>query len=64
MKRVLLATIVLLAAGAAAGWWWADHIARPLAWQGYVDAEYVRVSPTLTGRMNFMASTAIVATRP
>lgn len=55
MKRVLLGVLVLLAAGAAAGWWWANRASRPPAWQGYVDAEYVRVSPTLTGRITSVA---------
>jgi HlyD family secretion protein len=55
MKRVLLAVVVLLAAGAAAGWWWAHRASSPPAWQGYVDAEYVRVSPTLTGRITSVA---------
>jgi HlyD family secretion protein len=55
MKRVLLAVVVLLAAGAAAGWWWAHRASSPPAWQGYVDAEYVRVSPTRTGRITSVA---------
>jgi HlyD family secretion protein len=50
MKRALLAT-ALLGAFAAAGWWWLCRTADPHAWQGYADAEYVRVSPTLTGRI-------------
>jgi HlyD family secretion protein len=55
MKRVLPAVLVLLAAGAAAGWWWANRAPGAPAWQGYVDAEYVRVSPTLTGRITSVA---------
>jgi HlyD family secretion protein len=50
MKRALLAT-ALLGPFAAAGWWWLCRTADPLSWQGYADAEYVRVSPTLTGRI-------------
>ena len=55
MKRVLLAVVVLATAVGAAGWWWLHRTAGPDAWQGYVDAEYVRVSPTLTGRVTSIA---------
>jgi HlyD family secretion protein len=51
MKRALLIVVLLAAAAGAAGWWWLYHAADPNGWQGYVDAEYVRVSPTLTGRV-------------
>jgi HlyD family secretion protein len=55
MKRVLLAVVILATAAGAAGWWWLHRTAGPDAWQGYVDAEYVRVSPTLTGRVTSIA---------
>jgi len=55
MKRVLLIVLLLLAAGAAAGWWWVSRRSGVPTWQGYVDAEYVRVSPTLTGRITSIA---------
>ncbi len=55
MKRLLLIVLVLLAAGAAAGWWWVNRPQGVPTWQGYVDAEYVRVSPTLTGRITGIA---------
>jgi len=55
MKRLLLIVLVLLAAGAAAGWWWVNRPPGVPTWQGYVDAEYVRVSPTLTGRITGVA---------
>jgi HlyD family secretion protein len=51
MKRALLVLIVLLTASGAGGWWWLHRTTGPAAWQGYVDAEYVRVSPTLAGRI-------------
>jgi HlyD family secretion protein len=51
MKRLLLVVLVLVASGAAAGWWWVNRTPGTPLWQGYVDAEYVRVSPTLTGRI-------------
>src|ERR1700729_1441023 len=55
MKRALLAVVVLGAGAGAAGWWWLNHTSAPASWQGYVDAEYVRVSPTLTGRITSLA---------
>src|SRR6476661_1960565 len=55
MKRLLLAVLVLLASGATAGWWWVSRTSGAPTWQGYVDAEYVRVSPTLTGRITSIA---------
>ncbi len=54
MKRTLLVVGLLTVAGAA-GWWWLHRATDPAAWQGYVDAEYVRVSPTLTGRVTGIA---------
>jgi HlyD family secretion protein len=54
MKRTLLVVGLLTVAGVA-GWWWLHRATDPAAWQGYVDAEYVRVSPTLTGRVTGIA---------
>jgi HlyD family secretion protein len=55
MKRALLAVAALAAGAGAAGWWWLNRTADPVSWQGYADAEYVRVSPTLTGRIVSLA---------
>ncbi|HEY2618400.1 MAG TPA: HlyD family efflux transporter periplasmic adaptor subunit [Acetobacteraceae bacterium] len=55
MKRTLVLVALLVAGGGAAGWWWQHRATDPAAWQGYVDAEYVRVSPTLTGRVTGIA---------
>jgi HlyD family secretion protein len=55
MKRVLLVVLIQVASGAAAGWWWVNRTPEPPTWQGYVEAEYVRVSPTLTGRITSIA---------
>jgi len=51
MKRALLAAVLLAACAGAAGWWWLSRVPASPSWQGYADAEYVRVSPTLTGRI-------------
>jgi HlyD family secretion protein len=51
MKRTLMAVVLLFTAAGGAGWWWVHRTPEEPSWQGYVDAEYVRVSPTLTGRL-------------
>ena len=55
MKRTVAAVVLVAVAAGGAGWWWLHHAPNPDAWQGYVDAEYVRVSPTLTGRITSLA---------
>jgi HlyD family secretion protein len=51
MKRTLFLLMLLVTAAGAAGWWWLTFVPALPSWQGYVDADYVRVSPTLTGRL-------------
>ena len=47
--RLPLIVAVLALAGAGA-WWWAAHRAPgPVAWQGYAEADYVKVGPTQQG---------------
>jgi HlyD family secretion protein len=55
MKRTLMAVVLIATAIAGAGWWWLNRVPAAPSWQGYVDAEYVRVSPTLTGRITSLA---------
>jgi HlyD family secretion protein len=55
MKRALSLIALLAAASGAAGWWQLQRGPDTPSWQGYVDAEYVRVSPTLTGRITSIA---------
>ena len=55
MKRTVAAVVLVAVAAGGVGWWWLHHAPNPDAWQGYVDAEYVRVSPTLTGRIASLA---------
>ncbi|MGO8846880.1 MAG: HlyD family secretion protein [Methylocella sp.] len=46
-RRVILA--VALAAMAAAGGWWHARSPSPIEWQGYAEADFVKVGPTLAG---------------
>jgi HlyD family secretion protein len=48
MRRILLILIVFAAAGGVI--WWSQHReARPAGWQGYAEADYVKVAPVLQG---------------
>jgi HlyD family secretion protein len=52
----LLAIAALLLAGAGAGlWWWQSRPAAPEAWQGYAEADYVRLAPTAAGQLTSVA---------
>lgn len=52
MKRSVSFLIVLLVvAGGGAAYWWQNRDNGPPGWQGYVDADYVRVAPTLGGQL-------------
>ena len=52
MRRLFLLGIGLVAAAAigAGVWWWHSHRAPPpMQWQGYADADFVKVGPTQQG---------------
>jgi len=46
---------VLLIAGGGAAWWWYHRAADPPVWQGYADADYVKVGPTQQGLLTSLA---------
>lgn len=50
MKRGILLGLLLLAVGGGI-WWWTHRAPAAPYWQGYADADYIQVSPTLTGRL-------------
>jgi HlyD family secretion protein len=54
-RRVRLLTVLVLAAGAGGGWWWTTR--RPVAvmWQGYAEADFVKVGPTQQGLLTAVA---------
>lgn len=47
-RRLIAATIILLAV-AGAGWWWTTRVPPPLEWQGYAEADFIKVGPTQQG---------------
>ncbi|MFI5011708.1 MAG: HlyD family secretion protein [Hyphomicrobiales bacterium] len=44
-----MAIAVLLAASAGGAWWWFHRVPALIAWQGYAEADYVKVGPTQQG---------------
>lgn len=51
MKITLLLVAVIAALAVGGGFWWQSYEVPPPGWQGYVDADYVRVGPTLSGQL-------------
>jgi HlyD family secretion protein len=47
--RVIAILAILLLAAFGAGWWWTNRAAPPVEWQGYADADFVKVGPTQQG---------------
>jgi HlyD family secretion protein len=54
-KRVLLAIFALSVLGAGAGLWRWYRPAVPMPWQGYAEADYVKVAPTQAGQLTAVA---------
>jgi HlyD family secretion protein len=49
-RRLIAATIIILpAAAAGAGWWWTTRVPPPVQWQGYAEADFIKVGPTQQG---------------
>ena len=49
-KRIWFAIVLLIVAAAGGGyWWWSTRRPPPVTWQGYAEADFVRVGPTQQG---------------
>jgi HlyD family secretion protein len=48
-RRVITLVTVILLAAAGAGWWWTTRVDPPLEWQGYAEADFIKVGPTQQG---------------
>ena len=49
-RRMGLIVVLLLVAGAgSAFWWWSARRPQPVMWQGYAEADFVRIGPTQSG---------------
>jgi HlyD family secretion protein len=57
-RRVRLAVLLLLALAAGGGWWWTTRRPAPIGWQGYAEADFVKIGPTQQGLL-----TAILVSR-
>jgi HlyD family secretion protein len=47
--RVWLAIVLLVAAAGGGFWWWKHRVPPATAWQGYAEADFVKVGPTQPG---------------
>jgi HlyD family secretion protein len=55
-RRAWIAIVLLLAAGGGGGfWWWSTNRHAPVQWQGYADADFVKVGPTQSGLLTAVA---------
>jgi HlyD family secretion protein len=48
-RRFIAVIIILLMGAAGAGWWWTTRVPPPLEWQGYAEADFIKVGPTQQG---------------
>jgi HlyD family secretion protein len=57
-RRFLIITALVLLGALGAGWWWTTRASPPTEWQGYAEADFVKVGPTQQGLL-----TSLVVTR-
>jgi HlyD family secretion protein len=48
-RRLIAVTVIIVLAAAGAGWWWSTRVPPPVEWQGYAEADFVKVGPTQQG---------------
>jgi HlyD family secretion protein len=48
-RRLTAATIILLAGAGAGWWWWTMRVPPTMQWQGYAEADFIKVGPTQQG---------------
>ena len=60
MKRVFLAIVLLVVAGGGVWWWWSARLPPPVAWQGYAEADFVKIGPTQQGLLTAVAVAALL----
>jgi HlyD family secretion protein len=48
-RRAIAIVAVIVLAAAGAGWWWTTRVPPPLEWQGYAEADFIKVGPTQQG---------------
>jgi HlyD family secretion protein len=53
--RLIFILALVLVAGLGAGWWWSNRKTPPIAWQGYADADFIKIGPTQQGLLTTVA---------
>src|ERR1700730_1233940 len=48
-RRFTALAAILLAGTAGAGWWWMTRTPAPVEWQGYAEADFMKIGPTQQG---------------
>jgi HlyD family secretion protein len=48
-RRLIAATVIIVLAAAGAAWWWMTRVLPPVEWQGYAEADFIKVGPTQQG---------------
>ncbi len=48
-RRLIAATVIIVLSAAGAAWWWMTRVPPPVEWQGYAEADFVKVGPTQQG---------------
>jgi HlyD family secretion protein len=48
-SRIAAVVIIVLSGAAAGRWWWMSRVPPPVEWQGYAEADFVKVGPTQQG---------------
>jgi HlyD family secretion protein len=54
-RRILLVIVLLTAAGTGVWWWWSTRRPPSTMWQGYAEADFVKVGPTQQGLLTAVA---------
>jgi HlyD family secretion protein len=48
-RRLIAITVIIVLASTGAAWWWMTRVPPPVEWQGYAEADFVKVGPTQQG---------------
>jgi HlyD family secretion protein len=56
-RRFLLVVVLIVATGGGAWWWWSKRLPPPIMWQGYAEADFVKIGPTQQGLLTAVAVT-------
>jgi HlyD family secretion protein len=48
-RRLIAATVIIVLSAGGAVWWWTTRVPPPVEWQGYAEADFVKVGPTQQG---------------